>query len=637
MHSQGTTGEGRGDGPGTVIAGRYRLLRRLGHGGMGVVWEALDTSLDRKVAVKGLLTPGAATPGAQTQWVSRPRREAQAIARIGHQNVVAVHDVIEDGQQVWIVMELLNSRSLADLLREQQQLSVPHAARIGLQVLRGLAAVHEAGVLHRDVKPHNILFRSDGRALLMDFGISTFEGAVQVTRSHEIIGTVQYLAPELLSRSAEQPHPATPASDLWALGITLYEMVEGRRPFDGHGSIEILIAVRESPMPPPRFAGPLTALITALLQKDPRQRPDAARAEAMLQEVTRDFPSLDTPDGRQPPAPAPAPALQEPGTGANAVPLPGAATGRKGWDRWKVPVSVLCTALLLGGVWFVRAQLSDSGEKNDAVSEKDGKPERYRDTHSVLKVGVKADQPALSKKEGGEYKGFEPALARLIGTLMGYDRDEIEFVRVTSDNRAKLTRDSDRVDITLATYSGGPERAAADGVAFVGPYFKPLGGLLVRDKAHRKIKGLRDLQTNDPDVEVCTANGSTYMKYIEEKGLIAEKRFPPSYEECVQELLSDSTKVYAVVTDDAIVAGYADENEATRKLPDEFDGGATGYGIAMKPGEDLLQKEVRDALWKILERDGAKESKWEGLYKEYLQPVFPGSSTPNTPKLGEWG
>ncbi|GAA2069063.1 hypothetical protein GCM10009801_18120 [Streptomyces albiaxialis] len=126
--------------------------------------------------------------------MSRARREAQAIARIEHQNVVAVHDVIEDGEQVWIVMELLNSRSLADLLAEQRQLAVPHTARIGLQVLRGLIAVHRAGVVHRDVKPHNILFRPDGRALLMDFGIATFQGAVQVTRTHEIIGTAQYLA-----------------------------------------------------------------------------------------------------------------------------------------------------------------------------------------------------------------------------------------------------------------------------------------------------------------------------------------------------------------------------------------------------------------------------------------------------------
>ncbi|MDX3065404.1 serine/threonine-protein kinase, partial [Streptomyces sp. ND04-05B] len=262
-----------GIGPDTVIADRYRLQRQLGRGGMGVVWEALDTRLDRKVAVKGLLYPGAVTPATQGQWVNRARREAQAIARIGHQNVVAVHDVIEDGDQVWIVMELLNSRSLADLLREQQQLSVPHAARIGLQVLRGLTAVHEAGVLHRDVKPHNILFRPDGRALLMDFGISTFEGAVQVTRSHEIIGTPHYLAPELLSRTAAQPHPATAASDLWALGVTLYEMVEGRRPFDGSTGYEVLIAVRESPVPAMQYAGPLAPLVERLLRKDPLQRP----------------------------------------------------------------------------------------------------------------------------------------------------------------------------------------------------------------------------------------------------------------------------------------------------------------------------------------------------------------------------
>lgn len=175
--------------PHTLVDGRYELRRQLGRGGMGVVWEAYDNRLGRQVAVKELLFRGALDPETQAQWVERARREAQAIARIGHEHVVAVHDVIEADGQVWIVMEQVNPHSLADQLREQGRIPALQAAQIGLEVLRGLRAVHAAGVLHRDVKPHNILFRRDGRAVLMDFGIATFEGAAQVTRIHETVGT----------------------------------------------------------------------------------------------------------------------------------------------------------------------------------------------------------------------------------------------------------------------------------------------------------------------------------------------------------------------------------------------------------------------------------------------------------------
>ncbi|MEK8170766.1 serine/threonine-protein kinase [Streptomyces sp. M19] len=181
--------------------------------------------------------------------MERARREAQAIARIGHDNVVAVHDVVEADGLVWIVMELVDARSLADLLHERRRLPVEEAARIGLQVLRGLRAVHEAGVLHRDVKPHNVLFRPNGRALLMDFGIATFEGALQVTRSQEIIGTPRYLAPELVNIHSGQPRPATRESDLWSLGVTLFEMVEGTPPFNGLSTYEVLVNVQTADTP----------------------------------------------------------------------------------------------------------------------------------------------------------------------------------------------------------------------------------------------------------------------------------------------------------------------------------------------------------------------------------------------------
>lgn len=653
MHSEGTTGNGAG----MVIAGRYHLQHQLGRGGMGVVWEAFDASLDRKVAVKGLLYPGAVSVEAQAEWVSRARREARAIARIGHQNVVAVHDVIEDGNQVWIVMELLNPRSLADLLREQQQLSVPHAARIGLQVLHGLGAAHEAGVLHRDMKPHNILFRSDGRALLMDFGIATFEGAVQVTRTHEVIGTAQYLAPELLTRDPDRPHPASTASDLWALGVTLYEMVEGRRPFNGQNSYEIWIAVRDSPVPPMRYAGPLTSLIEALLQKDPGQRPVAAEAERMLQDVTRDFVALDGPAaGRPPTEPDRQVSVPGPVASAPAEPVarpepparpPALSPERAGKGRWKVPVAVLCTALLAGTGWFVWGRPDDSAAgKNVAAdtadtadtADKKAKEVRFQDGHDELWFGVKADQPGLSQKVGNAYEGFEVDMAKEIGSELGFGADpkakkRIRFYPVTSSTRAPLVTTKNRVDLVMATYSVGEEREKKDGVDFAGTYFDPLGALLVKKDNFKNIESRHDLQ-NDKSAEVCTAAGSTYEQWIRDEGVTPEKNFPSGYEECAKEVTTKGNNVYAMATDDVIVAGYASKFGNT-KMVDTFDGGAKGYGVALDPSEKDLKREVCRALSEIMKKRDGGPSKWMELYNKHLKPLMPDEYKVEEPKLTE--
>ncbi|WP_030418919.1 serine/threonine-protein kinase [Streptomyces sp. SCSIO 75703] len=647
MRSEGAGGHG--DGPDMVIAGRYRLQRHLGRGGMGVVWEALDTSLDRKVAVKGLLYPGAADPEAQAKWVQRARREAQAIARIGHQNVVAVHDVIEDGNQVWIVMELLNSRSLADLLREQRQLSVPHAARIGLQVLRGLAAVHQSGVLHRDVKPHNILFRPDGRALLMDFGIATFEGATQVTRSHEIIGTPQYLAPELLSHTPDNPRPASTASDLWALGVTLYEMVEGRRPFDGATSFEIFIAAREAPAPPPKYAGPLTTLIEALLRKDPAERPDAAAADRMLQAVTDDA-ALDTPAAVSPaPKPDPKPAPKAvpkpapttsgaPGTAGGAGDAegegpagPASGEARRGrpagrGDRWKVPAAVLCTALLAGAAWFTWEKVNGgsgtagAGEGTVAEDRKGGAPAGGRDRE--LRIGVKRDQPGLSVAVDGTYRGFEVDLAKEIGREMGYEDDQITFVEVNSDNRSGYL-DTGRVHLVLASYSINEQREKEDGVRFAGPYYTALKGLLVRK--NRPFNDLSDLKRTSW-AEICTARNSVYEPWIEKQGLGGQMTLRAGYDDCVKALLDPDTNVYAVATDDVIVAGLAAKYSEKTKALDSFKG-SEGYGVAMKAGDRELHGKVCSALAAITAKPSGQPSRWAGVYARHLKPLM-GDSGP---------
>ncbi|WP_240649491.1 serine/threonine-protein kinase [Streptomyces sp. Z26] len=673
MRDDGTAGSGPDDGRETVIAGRYRLLRQLGRGGMGVVWEALDTSLDRKVAVKGLLYPGAAGPEAQANWVSRARREAQAIARIGHQNVVAVHDVIEAGNQVWIVMELLNSRSLADLLREQQQLSVPHAARIGLQVLRGLAAVHESGVLHRDVKPHNILFRPDGRALLMDFGIATFEGAAQVTRSHEIIGTPQYLAPELLGHTPAGPRTASAASDLWALGVTLYEMVEGRRPFDGATSYEIFIAVCESPAPPMRYAGPLAELVEALLRKDPGQRPDAAEADRMLLAVTGESAGLDgaaarpaapaapapvpppvpaapvwpepeqagaaqpepptppttppepTPGPAPTPEPTPEPAAAEPTPAPAPVPTPtpapapgSSAPGSPAHARRrgvKATAVVVVAAVLAGAGWFAWAQRDDTTEA--AGSDGRGAAEtRFVDDHPVLRVGVKEDQPGLSVKSGDEYVGFEPDLAREIARELGYSPDQVVFSPVTSGNRSD--RLGSRVDLVLASYSISEEREKTEQVRFAGPYFEALPGLLVRK--NRKYEDLGDFQ-DDRTATVCTARNSVYVPWLKEQGLGDRMDLRGGYDDCVTELLDPESDVYGVATDDVIVAGLADKYSAKTKALKGL-GGLESYGAATADEEPGLHREVCAALAEVMAKSADGKSRWGELYARHLEPLM---------------
>ncbi|MBT2414659.1 protein kinase [Streptomyces sp. ISL-12] len=619
MRSENTVdsgpGDSPGDGPGTVIAGRYRLRRQLGRGGMGVVWEALDTRLNRPVAVKGLLYPGAADPGAQATWVSRARREAQAIARIRHQSVVDVHDVIEDGSQVWIVMELLDSRSLADLLREQRRLPVPQAAGIGLQVLRGLAAVHESGVLHRDVKPHNILFRPDGLALLMDFGIATFEGAAQVTRSHEIIGTPQYLAPELLSHTPADPRPASTASDLWALGVTLYEMVEGRRPFEGTTAYEVLIAVRERPVPPMEYAGPLTALIEALLSKDPGGRPDAAEAERMLREATRTVTAPAAPP-REPEASL-RPESRQPG---NPGGTGGEGTGRRR-RRWRVTAAVVCAALLTSAAWFLWTDRKDASDaagsgKGAVAPERDGGP-RFGDTHDVLRVGVKKDQPGLSERDGDTYRGFEVDLAYEIAREMGFEKDAVEFYEVNSDNRDDALK-TGRVHLVLATYSIDEQREKRDGVRFAGPYFEALKGLLVRED--RKYNDLSDLQ-NDRTAEVCTARESVYVPWIEKEGLADRTALRAGYEDCVKALLDPETDVYAVATDDVIVAGLADKYDAQTKALESL-GGSEGYGVAVDGEERELRQEVCEALSAVMAKSPGQSSRWSAVYTRHLQPIM---------------
>jgi len=265
---------------GLLIAGRYRLADTIGSGGMGRVWRAHDEVLHRAVAIKELTAALYVSEGDQERLLHRTRAEARAAARINHSAVVTVHDVLDHDARPWIVMELVEGRSLADAVKADGRIEPAEAARIGLWVLRALRAAHEAGVLHRDVKPGNVLLSHDRRVLLTDFGIAQIEGDTTITRTGEVVGSVDYLAPERV-----RGHDPGPASDLWALGATLYTAVEGRSPFRRTSPIGTMQAVVEEEPAQPVNAGALGPVLAALLRKEPAERPTAAQAEQMLAEV----------------------------------------------------------------------------------------------------------------------------------------------------------------------------------------------------------------------------------------------------------------------------------------------------------------------------------------------------------------
>ncbi|MEV4786502.1 protein kinase [Streptomyces tuirus] len=265
---------------GLLVAGRYRLAESIGNGGMGRVWRAHDEVLHRSVAIKELTAALYVSESEQAILLARTRAEARAAARINHSAVVTVHDVLEHDGRPWIVMELVEGRSLADAVKDEGRVEPREAARIGLWVLRALRAAHTAGVLHRDIKPGNVLLGRDGRVLLTDFGIAQIEGDTTITRTGEVVGSVDYLAPERV-----RGHDPGPSSDLWALGATLYTAVEGRSPFRRTTPLTTMQAVVEEEAAELQHAGPLTPVIVSLLRKDPNTRPNASEAEQMLAEA----------------------------------------------------------------------------------------------------------------------------------------------------------------------------------------------------------------------------------------------------------------------------------------------------------------------------------------------------------------
>ncbi|MEU7980384.1 protein kinase [Micromonospora sp. NPDC049081] len=265
------------DVPSQLVADRYRLLAPLGQGGMGRVWRARDEVLHRDVAIKELVPPPSLTDDERREMRERSLREARAIARLNHVNVVRIFDVLRTDGDPWIVMEYVASRSLQDTLAEDGPVPPARAVEIGLGVLGALKSAHKAGVMHRDVKPGNVLLGTDGRVVLTDFGLATIPGDPNVTRTGMVLGSPAYIAPE-----RARDGTAGPEADLWSLGATLYAAVEGKSPYARPSAIGTLAALATEPLPPARNAGPLKPVLTGLLRKDPSERITAEVAERML-------------------------------------------------------------------------------------------------------------------------------------------------------------------------------------------------------------------------------------------------------------------------------------------------------------------------------------------------------------------
>ncbi|QVQ50342.1 serine/threonine protein kinase [Spiractinospora alimapuensis] len=344
---------------GHLLADRYRLDETIGTGGMGRVWRGTDTLLDRAIAVKELTTPANLTAQDVEVLRTRMQREARSAAKLSHPTIITIYDVVEEDGRPWIVMELIKGPSLSDIIRGEGPLTVHRAASIAAQMAGALAEAHNHGIVHRDIKPGNVLVAANDRAVLTDFGIAHLDGSTHLTSTGLLIGSPSYLAPEVA-----HGRPASPASDMWALGVTLFQSLEGSLPFDRSSPMSTLTAIVTEDLPHSPNAGPLRPLLDALCSKEPGNRPSAVEARAQLRAL-RDAAAAAPPrpkDTREtpppvpptPPAPKPAPVYAAP------TPEPGpetsAPTGNglaRGATRRTALVAGAVAVLLALGVGIV--------------------------------------------------------------------------------------------------------------------------------------------------------------------------------------------------------------------------------------------------------------------------------------------
>ncbi len=349
-------------GPGYRVAGRYLLAERIGGGGMGAVWVGTDERLGRRVAVKQLVLPVGITDESAREQRERMMREGRIAARISHPHAIAVYDVAEDAGAPWLVMEHLPSRSLAAVLSDDGVLPVQQVAQIGAQLADALVAVHAAGIVHRDVKPGNVLVgqgeKLEGLVKITDFGISHAQGDVKLTQTGMVTGTPAFLSPEVA-----RGETAGPAGDVWSLGATLFTALEGQPPFGSSGnSLELLYRVAGTQPQRPVRSGALTPVLERMLTTDPAGRPGMTEVRDQLARVAAgddgDVTAVlgaRTPLRVVPPPPIDPTRVDLPAQQAAAPPRTSVtprAAAKKSWVPVGAVGAVVIAALAAGALWL---------------------------------------------------------------------------------------------------------------------------------------------------------------------------------------------------------------------------------------------------------------------------------------------
>jgi serine/threonine protein kinase len=411
-----------------LLARRYRLHTQVGRGGMGTVWQAHDEVLGRDVAVKEVILPFGLSDDERELQHRRTFREARTAARLAHPGVVTVYDVVEEDDRPWIVMELIKTRSLDQVIKKDGPIPYLRAANIARQMLSALHAAHEAGVLHRDVKPSNVLLAPGDRAVLTDFGIATAAGDATLTATGLVMGSPAYIAPERARGRATGS-----ASDLWSLGVTLYAMVDGRSPYERSEPMASLLAIITEEPPPAQHAGPLQAVIDGLLNKDPDLRLTAHEAGLMLDDIVRTsttvMPTVATPvpetvtetavdlpetgqvlhhSGRPPAPKAPRRDLD---LGPQTVASTSASAVRSR-TTLVVGVIILITALLVGGLMYARSKddakpaSSTSRVKGGTTKKPSSTPKASTSTTSSASSSPSGSGTASAAAGGADFKDY---------------------------------------------------------------------------------------------------------------------------------------------------------------------------------------------------------------------------------------
>ncbi|MFG3490497.1 bifunctional serine/threonine-protein kinase/glutamate ABC transporter substrate-binding protein [Streptomyces sp. NPDC047972] len=616
-----------------MVDDRFELVERLGGGGMGTVWRARDLALHRDVALKEVRPPDPSLaeydPGAASELRVRVLREARALARVAHPHVVTVHHIVDGGEGTypWLVMELVPGGSLQDRL-DRGALCVGEAATLGRGILAGLRAAHAAGIQHRDVKPPNVLIRPGGQPVLTDFGIAAIHGATALTAAGSIIGTPDYMAPERV-RGEE----GGPAADFWSLAMTLYVAVEGRHPLRRANTLATLAAVLGEDVPPPRRAGALTGVLTAVLVRDPAARPDGEALDRMLARAEETAgtaapreergptpqPSRPRPgrapedrvprEAGQPQRPfvdpaantatAPSPAPPPPAGGLPAGPRQRGGLYTAAGVAVAVSGALLWNLLPLGG-----GHDGDEGKPGGQGSSASSSPSSGASAAAPtgnggpITVGIKFDQPGLGfKNTDGTYAGLDVDVATYVARALGHDPADIVWKEAVSATRESLLTGGE-VDLVVATYTITSARDQK--VDFVGPYFTAHQDVLL-PADDTSVTRPTDLNGR----RVCAVTGSTSALRIRTSlAPQAQVVNRDTYGACLADL--DSGAVDAVTTDNTLLAGYAarDPYKGRFRLAG-FDASDEPYGIGVPEGGDAkgairraLQKMIADGSWK---------------------------------------